>query len=224
MEKIKLDSELREHYINKLNDMLPSIVKAELDTIKETEKDTHVPKLYMFSTFSMAVASLGHVDTKYIRSLEAIDGALRAFKQEEPRRLPDELREIYTAEKSKIIGLILILPSTSFIGKLTDLNDIERTMVEDLSKGKIELDDIINLKSDHPCARLKVYVQDAIQFHLLTFFSETLELYNIVYHEEEALDIVKNEKACLDLIKVRKEKDGIVEGNLLKLNQFIEVE
>lgn len=167
-ERIRLDSLFGE--------AVPSIIEAELNTIKETAQSEHVARCYMFTTYSMSMCEI------FIDGLGpgfAIKRAISAMRSKEGDGFPEEYADLYDPSKSWLAGLLVFMPATIVKSK-------DKEFLDGLVKGEISTDEFIK-GAEHETKRESVY--QVVIMHYVDYGNDKTSIYELIVHNDEVLDI-----------------------------------
>jgi hypothetical protein len=212
MAKVKLrNSEKIRKFIKETSDVM---IKAELDTLMETKLSDLECRIYMFTPFSVGIATTNFPEN--IRPIDVYKNVISEFKKRERDSLSDVGKNIYDENggASPITALLSFLPSKAVKIHKDDMPSLEPELQAAITNNTMTPE----LMETFDNGKYKHKVQTVLQIQLDTFFENKVTIYEIVEHDDEALDVKLIH--TLDLNGV--EQKGY--GALNHIHNLIEVE
>jgi hypothetical protein len=184
-----------------------AVIEAELNTYRETNVSDHTPRLYIFTTFTMGIAELrprGAGDM-----YNSIADAIRQFKQQELGALDGEAKELHISHGSFVVGLLSFFP-----GRMLNVNDeylktLDPEVQTKVKNGKMSPSKFASIYG-------KDKIEDVINIQFNSFYENEMQLYKVIEHNDEVLDMTFITTENLD--------KGTNGGSMIKVKELIEVE
>lgn len=211
--KKKITEEQRERLIDFLDQNTKAIIEAELQTYKEVEVSAHLSRMYIFTTLTMGIVELDFAGN---RPDQVIHSVVERFKTEEYNTLSDDMKEIHHEHGSQLIALLLFLPATMLVikdKKHPGFTEEDKEIYNLMETGNISPE---RVRNDPKYSKWKHLATDIINVQLESFYKNSIDIYKVIEHKDEVLDLPLFEKINTA------DTDG--RGRLSNLKNLIEIE
>lgn len=216
--KKKLIPEIRDRVKDFLELNSKAIIKAELDTFKETLVSTHTARMYIFTLQTMGVADISLNEGANV--YELLSDIIGKFKLDERKQIDDSdemLSNYRFMGGSFVTGIILFLPSTALKIDITKLDELPPDLRYKAKANIICVQDIVG--DTRYKERYKHLIEDVLSIHYVSFYTNRGVLHRIVHHKDEVLDMPVITEFGNDGDEAK-----LGECNLKDMHQLIEVE
>ena len=214
MGKRKLTPEYRNATIGFLEKNTKAIIKAEIETYKETEVSKHGPRAYLFTMHAMGVVDMNW--SNKIRPKTIFKEVIRQFKAGIPDKMSEDMLENHDTFGSHISAILCFLPSTALKVDLTKLHELPAELRDRLDNNTLAVEHIV--QDSRYSETYKHLISKAINIHYINFYNSRAEIYSVVEHNDEVLDMPFLASVSLGDQSVKSA------GEILELEDLIEIE
>lgn len=204
MDKVKLVKSDYDMMSKQIETFKEKILKAELETARETLVDIQYPKLWAFTNFSYCCVDIPRFQKT---PMETITALIKDIKVHEIENSPIPIID------SKICALISVLPGISL--KLQ-----ENSSPEEKEIGNLIMSGKITVKDLYESEKYVHLVRETLLLQFASFYKNSFYSYELHVHNNEVLDITP----IIEMDDITNGPDGeSLEGKMMKLYDLIEI-